>query len=76
MPDVWGPRLPGMAGGSRPAGVGLLERGGELASIEQAIGALRDGHGGVLVIEVLLGSARARCYGWCVSMPLGTGCRR
>jgi hypothetical protein len=42
----------GMAGGwRRPAGAGLLERGGELERIDQAIAALRRGHGGVLVIE-------------------------
>lgn len=59
MPDVCGPTLPGMAGGSRPVGVGLLERGGELARIEQAIAALGDGHGGVLVIEGAAGIGKS-----------------
>jgi DNA-binding CsgD family transcriptional regulator len=49
-----------MAGGSgRPAGVGLLERGGELAHIEQAIAALKGGHGGVLVIEGAAGIGKS-----------------
>lgn len=37
----------GMVGGSGQ----LLERGGELARIEQAVADLRRGHGGVLVIQ-------------------------
>ncbi|MGB7795213.1 MAG: ATP-binding protein [Pseudonocardiaceae bacterium] len=40
-------------------GVGLLERGGELARIEQAIAALGDGHGGVLVIEGAAGIGKS-----------------
>ena len=39
----------GVAGGG--AGVALLERGEELARIHQVISALRQGHGGMLIIE-------------------------
>jgi DNA-binding NarL/FixJ family response regulator len=48
-----------VGGSARPAGVGLLERGGELARIEQAVAALRHGHGGVLVIEGAAGIGKS-----------------
>ena len=48
-----------MAEGSRPVRVGLLERGGELARIEQAIAALGEGYGGVLVIEGAAGIGKS-----------------
>lgn len=48
-----------MAGGSGPVGDGLLERGGELARIEQVIAALRGGHGGVLVIQGAAGIGKS-----------------
>ncbi|MGH3636840.1 MAG: AAA family ATPase, partial [Mycobacterium sp.] len=48
-----------MAGGLRPAGVGLLERGGELACIEQVITALECEQGGVLVIQGAAGIGKS-----------------
>jgi len=48
-----------MAGGSRPARTGLLERGGELACVEQAIAALARGQGGVLVIQGAAGIGKS-----------------
>lgn len=49
----------GMAGGSRLVGVGLLERGGELAGIEDAVADLGCGHGGVLVIQGAAGIGKS-----------------
>jgi predicted ATPase len=37
----------------------LLERGGELAHIEQAVAALRRGHGGVLVVQGAAGIGKS-----------------
>ncbi|MCA1696803.1 MAG: ATP-binding protein, partial [Actinobacteria bacterium] len=48
-----------MAGGSRPVGVGLLERGGELARIEQAVAALARGQGSVLAIQGAAGIGKS-----------------
>jgi predicted ATPase len=57
---VWGSYTFAMVGGSgRPAGVRLLERGKELTRIEQAITALKDGRGGVLVIEGAAGMGKS-----------------
>jgi DNA-binding NarL/FixJ family response regulator len=49
----------GMAGGARLAARGLLERGGELARIEEAIAALGRGQGGVLVIQGAAGIGKS-----------------
>ncbi|MGB6162647.1 MAG: AAA family ATPase [Pseudonocardiaceae bacterium] len=43
----------------RPVGMGLVERGGELARIEQAISAVRWGRGGVLVIQGVAGIGKS-----------------
>jgi predicted ATPase len=53
----------GMAGVARPAARGLLERGGELACIEEAITALGRGHGGVLVIQGAAGIGKSALVG-------------
>jgi AAA ATPase domain len=45
--------------GSRPAARGLLERGGELARIDEAIAALGRGHGGVLVVQGAAGIGKS-----------------
>ena len=54
-----GPTLSGMAGGVRLAGSELLERGEELARIQQAITALDGGDGGVLVIQGVAGIGKS-----------------
>lgn len=60
----WGAYTFSMAGScQRPAGVGLLERGGELARIDQVIAALRRGHGGVLVIQGAAGIGKSALLG-------------
>lgn len=56
---MFGPRLPGMAGGAGPVGVGLLERDGELARIEEAIADLGRGRGGLLVIQGAAGIGKS-----------------
>ncbi|MGH3781111.1 MAG: ATP-binding protein [Pseudonocardiaceae bacterium] len=48
-----------MAGGTRLAARGLLERGGELARIEEAIAALGRGYGGVLVVQGAAGIGKS-----------------
>ncbi len=48
-----------MAGAARPAGAGLLERGGELARIAHAVAALQRGDGGVLVIQGAAGIGKS-----------------
>jgi DNA-binding CsgD family transcriptional regulator len=48
-----------MAAGARLAARGLLERGGELAHIDQAIAALVRGHGGVLVVQGAAGIGKS-----------------
>lgn len=54
-----GPYTFGMAAGTRLAARGLLERGGELARIEEAIAALVRGHGGVLVVQGVAGIGKS-----------------
>jgi hypothetical protein len=49
----------GMAGGLRPTAARLLERGEELARIEQAISALQQGHAGVMVIQGAAGIGKS-----------------
>jgi tetratricopeptide (TPR) repeat protein len=49
----------GMAAGARLVARGLLERGGELARLDQAIAALVRGHGGVLVIQGAAGIGKS-----------------
>jgi len=55
---VWAAYTFGMAGGQL-AGPGLLERGAELACIEQAVAALACGEGGVLVVEGTAGIGKS-----------------
>lgn len=54
-----GPYTFGMAGDAWPAARGLLERGGELARIEEAVAALGRGQGGVLVIQGAAGIGKS-----------------
>ena len=49
----------GLVVGSRLAARGLLERGGELARIDQAIAALGRGHGGGLVVQGAAGVGKS-----------------
>src|SRR5437868_373982 len=53
------PTLSGMAEVAQPAVAGLLERGGELACIRQALTALGDGQGGVLIIQGAAGIGKS-----------------
>ena len=62
-----------MTGRSRPAGTGLLDRGGELARVEQTIEALARGQGGVLVIQGAAGIGKS--YVPCASRPASKECR-
>jgi hypothetical protein len=72
----WGPTLFDMAGGTRAAARGLLERGGELARIEEAMGALVRGQGGVLVIQGAAGIGKSALVGSWASTPPGRKCTR
>jgi hypothetical protein len=58
VPDIWCLHLP-HGSAARPVGGWLLERGGELARIGQAVEALQSGTGGVLVIQGTAGIGKS-----------------